>query len=58
MVSGIIEKVCIRTFQNRIINNLINCLVWSLKLVNSVVIESIKPFVEDNAVILDLRHLA
>ena len=33
---------------------LTSCLVWSLKLDNSVVIESIKPFVGDNAVILDL----
>ena len=31
---------------------------WSLKLDNSVVIESIKPFVGDNAVILDLQILA
>ena len=55
MVTGIIVIVCIRTFQNREINNLTSCLVWSLKLNNSVVIQSIKPFVGDNAVILDLR---
>ena len=54
MVTGIIVTVCIRTFQNGKINNLKSCLVWSLKLDNSVVIESIKPFVGDNAVILDL----
>ena len=39
-------------------NNLTSCLVWSLKLDNNVVIESIKPFDGDNAVILDLRLLA
>ena len=54
MVTGIIVIVCIRTFQNGKINNLTSCLVWSLKLDNSVVIESIKPFVGDSAVILDL----
>ena len=53
MVTGIIVIVCIRTFKNGKINNLTSCLVWSLKLDNSVVIESIKPFVGDNAVILD-----
>ena len=53
MVTGIIVIVCI-TFQNGKINNLTSCLVWSLKLDNSVVIESIKPFVGDSAVILDL----
>ena len=58
MVTGIIVIVCIRTFQNGKINMLTSCLVWSLKLDNSVVIESIKPFVGDNAVILDLRLLA
>ena len=40
------------------INNFTSCLVWSLKLDNSVDIESIKPFVGDNAVILDLQILA
>ena len=65
MVTGIIVIVCIRTFQNGEINNLTSCLVWSLKLDNSVAIiillllyyyyQSIKPFVGDNAVILDLR---
>ena len=54
MLTGIIIIVCIRTFQNGKINNLTSCLVWSLKLDNSVVIEYIKPFVGDNAVILDL----
>ena len=58
MVTGIIVIVCIKTFQNRKINNLTSCLVWSLKLDNSVVIEPIKLFVGDNAVILDLRLLA
>ena len=53
-MTGIIVIVCIRTFQNRKNNNLTSCLVWSLKLDNSVVIESIKPFVGDNVVILDL----
>ena len=55
MVTGIIVIVCIGTFQNRKINNFTSCLVWSLKLDNSVDIESIKPFVGDNAVILDLQ---
>ena len=54
MVTGIIVMVCIGTFQNRKNNNLTSCLVWSLELDNSVVIESIKSFVGDNAVILDL----
>ena len=54
MVTGIIVIVSIRTYKNRKINNLTSCLVWSLKLDNSLVIESIKPFVGDNAVILDL----
>ena len=58
MVTGIIVIVCIRTFQSGKNNNLTSCLVWSLKLDNSVVIESIKPFVGDNAVIWDLRLLA
>ena len=41
-----------------LIINLTICLVCSLKLDNSVVIESIRPFVGGNAVILDLEiHL-
>ena len=58
MVTIIKVIVCIRTFQNGKNNNLTSCPVWSLKLDNSVVIESIKPFVRDNAVILDLQLLA
>ena len=58
MATGIIVIVCIRTFQNKKNNNFTSYLEWSLKLNNSVVIESIKPFVEDNAVILNLQFLA
>ena len=43
MVTGIIVIVCIRTFQNGNINNLTSCLVWSLKLDNSVVIKGVNP---------------
>ena len=57
-MTGIIVIVYIRTFKNGKFNNLTSCLVWLLKLDNSVVIELIKPFVRDNVVILDLRLLA
>ena len=40
-MTGIIVIVCIRTFQNGKINNLRSCLVWSLKLDNSVLTSSI-----------------
>ena len=46
MVTGIIVIVCIKICQNGKINNLTSYLVWSLKLDNSVVIESIKNSLE------------
>ena len=57
IVSGIIVRVCIVTFQNRKTSSLTSWLVCLLKLDNIVVIhvhvESTKPSVRDNVVILD-----